>query len=224
MSRTAVVAGATGLVGSELVKLLLDSPDYDRIVVLARRSVDPEHPHLEQIIVDFDKLEELPGGLFKGADLYCTLGTTMKKAGSREAFKRVDYDYPLALGRLAKRHGASAMLIVTAMGSSTGSMFYYSRVKGEAERDLIGLELPLLRIFRPSLIIGDRQEHRAGEQLAAAVAERMRFLFAGPLARYKPNHARSIAKAMSRAAQMQEHAPAAVKIYPSWEIAELAGD
>lgn len=219
MERKAVIAGATGLVGGELVKLLLSREDYSKVTVLVRRKLSIEHVRLEQLVVDYDRLEELPGILFEQCDLYCALGTTKKKAGSKEQFERVDYSYPMALGRLAKRHGAARMLIITAMGADESSMFFYSKVKGKVENDLQRLQLRRLYRFRPSLIIGDRQEHRFGESAAAKLYARFPFLFGGPMGKYKPITAREIAEGMLCTAVITE--PAESVIY-SHEIAEQA--
>lgn len=219
MTRRAVIAGATGLVGGELVKLLLHRQDYSKLTVLVRRRLELEHPLLEQLVLHYDDLEHLPGELFAGADVYCALGTTRKKAGSKERFRLVDYDYPMELGRLAKRYGAECMLAVTAMGASEDSIFFYSKVKGELERDLQLLKLPRLHLFRPSLIIGNRKEQRFGESAASKLAEMMPFLFRGPNMKYKPIQAKDIAEGMLAAAIWRDVAP---RIVPSDEITALA--
>lgn len=219
MERRALIAGATGLVGGELVKLLLGRPHYSKITVLVRRRMNLAHPRLEQLVIDYNELGMLPAEKVEGADVYCALGTTRKKAGSKEQFERVDYVYPLVLGRLAAKHGAERMLVITAMGSDEKSMFFYSRVKGKLERELQALPLKRLHLFRPSLIIGDRQEYRFGEHLAAKLAQWMPFLFKGPMSPYKPNPARQIAEAMLAAATARDAQPA---IIPSGEIARLA--
>ncbi|WP_424769078.1 NAD(P)H-binding protein [Paenibacillus sp. sgz302251] len=200
MGKKALVAGATGLVGQELVDLLLNHNAYHKVIVLVRREMNITHPKLEQQIIDFEQLEHLSPDLVAGADIFCALGTTIKKAKTKQNFMRVDYDYPMTLGRLAKRHGAEKMLIVTAMGASEKSMFFYSRVKGKVEEDLKGLGLDSLHIFRPSLITGDRQEHRFGEQAASAIGRKLPFLFKGKMEKYKPIAARTIAQAMVNAA------------------------
>ncbi|WP_168121333.1 NAD(P)H-binding protein [Paenibacillus sp. HB172176] len=216
MQRTAVVAGATGLVGNELVKLLLWNKSYRKVIVLVRKRMNLTHPRLEQLVLDFDRLCELPPGLLGGADVYCTLGTTRKKAGSKERFEHVDYDYPIMLGKVAKRDGANRMLIITAMGANEKSLFFYSRVKGKVESDLQAMCPSKLHIFRPSLIIGERRERRFGEAVAARLAKSCAFLFMGGLRKYKPIAAKRIAQAMIAAALYEEGAP---KILSSPDIA-----
>ncbi|MCR2807846.1 NAD(P)H-binding protein [Paenibacillus soyae] len=219
MERRALIAGATGLVGGELVKLLLSRSDYRKVTVLVRTRINLAHPRLEQLVINYDELGMLPAEKVAGADVYCALGTTRKKAGSKEQFERVDYVYPLELGRLAATHEAERMLVITAMGSDEKSPFFYSRVKGRLERELQALPLKRLHIFRPSLITGDRKEYRFAERLAAKLAERMPFLFKGPMSPYKPNPARQIAEAMLAAAIGREAQPGMI---PSGEIAQLA--
>lgn len=220
MERRAVVAGATGLVGGELARILLGMKNYSRITLLVRTKKNMAHPRLEQLVIDFETLSGLPEELMKGADVYCTLGTTRRKAGSKEAFRRVDYHYPMELGRLARKSGAARFLIVTAAGSGTGSPFFYSRVKGEVERDLGALNLNALHIFKPSLILGNRQEHRSGEMAAAALAKNAPILFKGPFAKHKPIQAAEIARAMVATALLQE--PASHRVVVNHEMPQLA--
>lgn len=200
MSRKAIVAGATGLVGRELVHLLLQNPEYEEVMILARRPVDILHPKLQTKVIDFDRLKEADIDMV-GADVYCTLGTTIKKAGTQEAFRKVDYTYPLVLGQLAKGGGAKRLMIVTATGANASSRIFYSRVKGEIEEALKELGLGELHIFRPSLLLGDRGEFRTWERFMAVLTP----LFIGPLRGYRPVQARAVAAAMIAAAQKNRH-------------------
>jgi uncharacterized protein YbjT (DUF2867 family) len=188
--KTALVVGATGLIGDILTRRLVDAPGYDRIVVLTRKPLAWQHPRLQEIPFNFDQPNSL---LVRADDIYCCLGTTIKKAGSKEAFRKVDYQYPLDIAQLGRANGAKQFAIVTAMGADTESAFFYNRVKGEVERDLTGLAYPTLHIFRPSLLLGDRQESRLGERISEGF---MRLL--GPLipAKYKAIEAEKVADAM----------------------------
>lgn len=217
--KTALIAGATGLTGNELVKILLDHPAYDKIYVLARRPLDIQHPKLEQIRVHFSRLEDYKD-YFQVDEVFCCLGTTIKKAGSQNAFRKVDYDYPTALGALAKSAGAQKFLVISAMGADARSNIFYNRVKGQMEDRLKGLDLPVLHIFRPSLLLGDRPEFRFGEKAASLLAPIFSPLLRGGMAKYKPIEAKQVALAMCAAAQTDI---SGVAVHPSDEIAEMAG-
>lgn len=191
-NKTALVIGATGLVGNLLTHQLVDSPIYDKVKVLVRKSLPWQHPRLQEVQFDFDH----PNGLVTQADdIFCCLGTTIKKAGSQEAFKKVDYQYPLDIARLGLANGARQFAIVTAMGADSKSMFFYNRVKGDVERDLVALNYPTLLIFRPSLLMGSRRQEdsRLGERVAERV---MSFLNPVIPGKYKGIQASKVAKAM----------------------------
>jgi uncharacterized protein YbjT (DUF2867 family) len=217
--KKALLAGASGLIGSMLLPRLLASDHYQQVTVLVRRRLPMEHPKLSQVEADFERLEAYRE-LFQVDEVFCTLGTTIKKAGSQAAFEQVDLQYPLQLGRLAKACGVRTFLIVTAMGANAQSPFFYNRVKGRVEEQLCGLGLPALAIFRPSLLLGERQEFRLGERIGAAVSQALAFAFVGPLQKYKPIHGETVAEAMFRVAQGE--ASAAVRVYESAEIAQIA--
>lgn len=191
-NKTALVIGATGLVGNLLTHQLVDSPIYDKVKVLVRKSLPWQHPRLQEVQFDFDH----PNGLVTQADdIFCCLGTTIKKAGSQEAFKKVDYQYPLDIARLGLANGARQFAIVTAMGADSKSMLFYNRVKGDVERDLAALNYPTLLIFRPSLLMGSRRQEdsRLGERVAERI---MSFLNPVIPGKYKGIQASKVAKAM----------------------------
>lgn len=201
-STIAVVAGATGLVGQQLVKRLLDHSAYRRVIVFVRRELDISHPKLVQRLISYDQFEEaLDEATMKDADVFCTLGTTIRQAGSQEAFRKVDYSYPLVLGKQAKKYGAAKLLIVTAMGSSPQSTLFYNRVKGELERDLKALNLPRLVIMQPSLMLGNRKEKRLGERAGIIVFQLVRPFLIGPLSQYRAVHSADVAQVMVEAAR-----------------------
>ena len=193
--KIALVIGATGLIGDQLARKLCQSAYYDKIKVLVRKPLGWQHPRLQEIHVDFDHLNSL---LTQADDIFCCLGTTMKKAGSKEAFRKVDYQYPMDIARLGREQGASQFAIVTSMGADPKSLFYYSRVKGEVERDLAFLNYPTLLIFRPSLLLGNRPEPRLGERISAGFMK----LFS-PLmpAKYKAIESSIVAEFMATKAQ-----------------------
>jgi uncharacterized protein YbjT (DUF2867 family) len=198
-SRAALLLGATGLVGGHCRERLLAEERYARVVVLGRRPSGREHPKLEEHRVDFERLAEARER-FAVDDVFCCLGTTIRKAGSREAFRRVDHDYPVEAARLASSQGASRFLLVSAMGADPGSRFFYSRVKGEAERAVRAIRFAAVWVVRPSLLLGEREETRPGEKAAELVLRPLGPLMVGPLRRYRAIHARDVAAAMLRLA------------------------
>ena len=162
-----MLAGATGLVGGELLRLLAHDPAIDEVRVLVRRPL-PESmkgPKVRELPTDFRDLEAHPEW-FQVDLVFSALGTTIAKARSREAFRRVDFDYPLAIARLARAQGARHFLFVSALGAQSRSFVFYNRVKGELEDAIRSLDYPSVTIARPSLLLGDRKEHRFGEELA----------------------------------------------------------
>lgn len=177
-----------------MVDQLLSHPRAGRVTALVRRSTGRKHDRLHEREVNFDLLKaELSGA--HATHIFCCLGTTMAKAGSEEAFRRVDYDYPLLLGEIAASLNAE-FLVVTAVGADANSKIFYNRVKGELERDLGSLRLPGLRIFRPSLLLGERSEQRTAERVGSAFARPLSPLFVGPLRKYRPIEAALVARAM----------------------------
>nr|WP_145405700.1 NAD(P)H-binding protein [Paenibacillus xylanexedens] len=207
--RKAMVIGATGLVGGLLVLSLLDHPAYSEVRILVRRRLDLENPRLKQYVVDFEQLK-VQGHLFEGInDLYCCLGTTIKKAGSQEQFREVDFHYPVRAAVLAKQHGVEQMLAISAMGANASSRVFYSRTKGEMEDALSDIGFRSLHIFRPSLILGNRGEKRFGEELAAHA---MKWLDRWTPAKYRAVQASTIAQAMRNIAIVQT---AGIHVYPN---------
>lgn len=170
-ANVAVIAGASGAVGSALLPHLLTR--YARVIALTRRSLPLRAPNLERADARFDALEAALANLPPAPDVFCALGTTLKRAGSRDAFRRVDFDYVVALGDWAARVGASTFVVVSAVGAKSSSVAFYSRVKGEMEEALRQLALRRLVIVRPSLLQAARAEFRAAEWLALQVARPM---------------------------------------------------
>lgn len=176
MKKRAIIAGATGLIGKELVKQLVDRNIHEEIVVIVRsKQAYTSDKIIEIIETDFSKIEEHVE-MLDAEDYYCALGTTIKKAGSKEAFRQVDYDYPLLFAKLALRAKRFRQFgIVTAVGADASSSIFYNQVKGELERDLKELGLKRLNIFQPNLLLGDREELRLGELLAKWLSKLLSF-------------------------------------------------
>ncbi|CAN5862085.1 oxidoreductase [soil metagenome] len=216
--RTALLLGATGLVGGHCLNFLLNDESYGRVSVLGRRPLEREHPKLEQHLVDFDRLED-SAELIRAQDVFCCLGTTIRKAGSQEAFRRVDFEYPLQSARIAARQETERFLIVTAIGADPGSRIFYNRVKGEVEEAVRALPFESLVILRPSLLMGEREEMRPGERLAEPAMRALSPLMLGPARKYRPIEARKVAAAMVRLAKEGRQG---VRIVESDEIARIA--
>lgn len=191
MRRTALLAGATGLVGRELLPLLLDDGEIIEVVVLSRRPIATPHPKLQQGIVDFDQLRDF--ALPPVDDFYCCLGTTIGKAGSREAFESVDLGYPVTIARMALASGATRCLFVSSMGADAKSRIFYNRVKGELEAQMAGLPFGAVHAFRPSLLMGERAEFRAGERATLLLMRPLSLLLPAKL---RPIAAADVARAM----------------------------
>lgn len=202
LHKRAIVLGATGLIGSQLLQLLLEAQEYERVIAITRKPL-ADHEKLQQVIVpDFSRLAA-HANVFAGVqDVFCCLGTTMKQAGSQQRFRQVDYDYPLTAANIAQTAGVQRFLLVSAMGANPKSRIFYSRVKGETERDIRLLRLPSLSIFRPSLLLGDRKQFRFGESMASWLLAPLSPLFRGSLLKIRPIQARAVACVMYRVAQM----------------------
>lgn len=203
-TRTAVLLGGSGLVGAQLLTLLAADASYSAIAALTRRPLGIATAKVREIVVDFEKPETLRPHVAV-SDVFCCLGTTIKKAGSQAAFRKVDFDAPMAVARESRAAGASRFILVTAVGASVASAIIYNQVKGEVEDALRALAFPGgVRIIRPSLLLGDRAESRPAERVAAALMRATRPLFAGGLARYRAIEAGDVARAMLAAARQDE--------------------
>jgi uncharacterized protein YbjT (DUF2867 family) len=187
--RSVTLFGASGLVGSRCLRRLVETPSLERIVVAGRRPLEtdqrPGDGRLVERVIDFDRLAAFADSVRSDA-VICALGTTIKKAGSKERFRRIDLEYPFAIARLALQEGARHFLLVSSLGADASSRIFYNRVKGELEEAILALPYDAVTIVRPSLLMGDRDEFRPGEE----VAKRLKFLFP---ARYRPVDADAVA-------------------------------
>jgi uncharacterized protein YbjT (DUF2867 family) len=226
---TSLVVGATGLIGRALVEQLMRDPAVNKVTVLSRRPIETNKlsspsDKLHVIVASLDELDRRLE--YINADVvFCTLGTTIKAAKTKEAFRRVDYEYPLALALFAERSRASVFSVVTAMGASSSSRVFYSRVKGELQDALVKLSIPQIQVFQPSLLLGERALTRPGEAFGAWMSKGLQFAMIGPLRKYRPIKGEDVARAMLYAASQaikKKAADAAVHYYPSDKIAELA--
>jgi nucleoside-diphosphate-sugar epimerase len=212
--RKALIAGATGAIGSVLLNLLNDSDQYSEIHCIGRREPSTSGEKIKAHIVSYDELDQfdLPQPI---DDVFCTLGTTIKTAGSVDNFKQVDRDYVHHVGKLAKRLNAKTCSVVSAIGANAGSSNYYNQTKGEAEALLQSLGLNSLRIFRPSMLHGGRDEFRLKEEVGYVVLTIMTPLLQGPWKKYRAIRVEQVAKAMYESAQQDYPA---VQIFESDQI------
>ncbi|HEX4948659.1 MAG TPA: NAD(P)H-binding protein [Blastocatellia bacterium] len=220
MSRTALILGASGLVGGHCLTQLLADPEYAHVTILVRKPFAPAHLKLTQRVINFDQINEAADA-FRVQDVFCCLGTTIKTAESQEAFRRVDFTYPTESARLAQQQGATQFLLVSSLGANAKSRMFYSRTKGEVERAIAASDLTSVQIFRPSLLLGERTEVRPGEQWAEKISRAISFLLVGPLRKYRPIEARAVAAAMIAIAKQQ---PPGIHIYESDRIAQIAAN
>ncbi|MCG8476935.1 MAG: oxidoreductase [Cytophagales bacterium] len=209
--KKALIVGASGLVGGYVLDLLLASPHYSVVISVGRKVLPVDHPKLEQRKVSFDALDEQD--LEEEADdMFCCLGTTIKKAGSREVYRKVDCDYVLASARLGLKAGVRHFLIVTALGANPDSRIFYNKIKGETEQLLEMLAFEQLSILQPSLLLGDREEFRLGEKIGACLFKAFSWMFVGKLRKYRAIPALWVARTMFEIAQTNKRG---VKRYES---------
>ena len=195
MARIALVAGATGLVGTALLRRLAADPEYREVRVLGRRAPAQAGAKVRFVASDFANLDALAPELAVD-DVFCCLGTTIRAAGSQAAFERVDFHMVVDLARATQRAGAKRFLVVSAVGASPRAAAFYSRVKGRMEQAVRELPFAAVHLVRPSLLLGDRAERRPGEQAAQAVAPLLAPLLRGPLAKYRAVPAEDVAAAL----------------------------
>jgi uncharacterized protein YbjT (DUF2867 family) len=213
-TRSALLVGASGLVGGHLLQLLLHEQRYKPVEVLVRRSLSIRDPQLNEHIIDFDHLDR-NAELFRADDVFCCLGTTIRNAGSQEAFRKVDFTYVVQAAALASKNGAKQFLLVSSLGANPRSRAFYSRVKGEVEEAVSKLPFRGVHIFRPSFLLGEREERRRGEKLAIMLVKVLQPLMIAGWKRLRPVHAETVAAAMARVAGMNKQG---VNIFESDQI------
>ncbi|MBN3555396.1 NAD(P)H-binding protein [Fictibacillus nanhaiensis] len=194
--KTVIVAGSSGLVGQEVVKQLLTDPQCKEIILLVRKSSGIKHDKIKEVIFDFTSSDYSIERTYADVMFIC-IGTTMNKVKSKKAFEDVDLHIPVKLGKLAHKLNIQHVSVISAMGAHEKSTFFYNRVKGNMESQLISMRLPSLTIVRPSLLLGDREEFRFGERLAEKLYKVLPFIYPS---KYEPVESSSVAKAMIRAA------------------------
>lgn len=216
-NKTAILLGASGLIGGSLLDILLNSEGYSSVIIFVRKAIDKKHSKLIQHIINFNQLDQYVD-LVKCDDLFCCLGTTMKQAKSQEAFRLVDYYYPLKFAEIAKKNGLKHYLIVSSIGANSNSSIFYLRTKGECEDAIKDLDLPSLLVFRPSSLVGIRKVRRPQEKVGEVIMKIFSFCLVGKLRKYRPIRGGQVALAMYRVAQIDN---GKYNIYESDQIQAL---
>lgn len=191
----AIIAGATGLIGNNLLQQLLDHPGYTKVIALVRKKIPLQHPKLEQLVLDFDRLEDYKNEI-KGDVVFCALGTTKNKTPDQEQYRKIDYQYPLDIAFIAQQNGVSQYHLVSALGASEKSAIFYSKLKGEVERDLKTIPFNAIHIYRPSLLDGKRKEYRSVEKVMIGLMRILNPLLIGGLKKYRSIKVEKVASAM----------------------------
>ena len=213
-TRSALLLGASGLIGGHLLRLLVGDMTYDRVIVPVRKSLSYRHPKLHELVVDFDHLDEQKDSL-RGQDVFCCLGTTIKAAKTQSAFRKVDFTYVVQSASIAALNGAEQFLLVSSLGADKNSSAFYLRVKGEIEEGVSKLPFKAVQIFRPSVLVGDREQSRFNETFSIAMMKLVSVVLFGRLRRYRAIEARTVAQAMLAVAKQQN---AGATIYESEHI------
>ncbi|MBN2610937.1 MAG: NAD(P)H-binding protein [Bacteroidales bacterium] len=193
--RTAIVFGATGLVGSYLLDELVKTEIYERILVFSRKNLDIQNSKVDVVVHNLVNIDEIENQI-RGNDLFCCLGTTIKKAGSQEVFKKVDLRLPAGIARIAFANGVKNFAVVSSIGAKATVKNFYLSVKGLMEQEIMKYPFENLIILRPSLLLGERKEFRFGEGLAKFFMPLFSPLLRGKYRKYRPVHGRDVAKAM----------------------------
>lgn len=215
--KTALIAGASGLVGNELLHLLIEGEEYETVHALVRRPLDINHPKLIEVICNFDNLEEVEE-YFQVDDVFVCLGTTIKKAKTKEAMYKVDVEYPVAIAQLANKKYAKQFLFISSMNANKDSSIWYSKMKGMLEEEVKKLPFVSISIFRPSLLIGERKEFRFGEKIAEKLFQGVSFLMPESWKSNFAIEASTVAQSMYEVAQTYKRG---IAVYSSKDIRNM---
>jgi uncharacterized protein YbjT (DUF2867 family) len=200
--KTATLIGATGLIGGELLSLLLDDDYFRTVRILIRRPFMMNHPKLEKKLIDFTDADSLLVDLDESDTVFCAVGTTLKKMkGNKQAYRKIDYDIPVNIARYCKIMNCTNYILVSAVGADSKSRNFYLKLKGEVEDIVKKVGLESTYIMQPSVLLGKRNEFRFGERITIPLMKKISFLLPS---KYKPIEARDVAKAMLAAAKKHE--------------------
>ncbi len=195
MNKTAILIGATGLTGSHLLDLLLASDEYEKVKIFTRRTTGKTHPKLQEIVCDMLQLEQQAEN-FTADEVFCCIGTTKSKTPDKTVYHAIDYGIPVTSAKLAEQNNIPTFSVISAIGADTDSRFFYSRTKGEMERDILQCNLPNILIYRPSLIYGDRNDKRIGEAIGVLLVKILQYAMIGKFKKYRAIGGEDLAKAL----------------------------
>ncbi len=215
--KKAVIFGSTGLTGFQVLKQLCNHTNYGEIICYNRKPLVFSHPKFKEIIIDFSDLSGTVKTI-EADEMYCCLGTTIKKAGSQQAFRKVDYDLPVAIGKIAAQNKVKHLLVVSSIGANQKSGNFYLRTKGEMEQQITTLNIPQITIARPSMLLGERKEYRFGEEMGKIIMKITVPLMIGKLKKYRGITAETVARAMIIIANSS---PGNRKFFESNELEEI---
>ncbi|SHG10948.1 NAD(P)H-binding [Flavobacterium segetis] len=215
--KTALVIGSTGLIGSHLLNILLESNEYSKVIAFTKRDLGIKNSKLVQHIIDFDQPETY-SQLIVGDDFFCTIGTTIKKAGSQKEFRKVDFEYPKQFASFALQNKVTQFLIISSLGANASSSNFYLKTKGEIQEYLKTTDFESVAVLQPSLLLGDRTEFRLAEKVGGFFMKLLSFVFFGNLKKHKPIEGKTVAKALFTIAQRSN---VGFKIYKSDLIQEI---
>lgn len=193
--KTALIVGSSGLVGGYCLEYLLQEPAYKKVIALVRTPLLETNPKLEQHVIDFDKLEDY-NHIIKCDDIYCCLGTTVLKSPKKADYIKVDFTYPVTIAKIAKANGAEQYSVISALSADPKSLLFYSRIKGQMENAITALGFKSVQVFRPSYLIGKRQEFRPIEKMGVWVLRILSPFLLGPLRKFRAIEAKAVAYAM----------------------------
>lgn len=202
--KTAIILGATGLTGSNLLDMLLKDDRYKSVILFSRSTVGVKHPKLEEYLIDVLNLESQKDR-FKADEVFCCIGTTRAKTPNKKRYKEIDYGIPMNAAKLCKVNSIPTLVLISSLGANPNSKVFYNRIKGEMERDVIDFKIPKTHIMQPSLIGGKRVEKRLGEWLFKQLMRVFNLLLVGPLEKYRSIPPETIAKAMVWLANHEFH-------------------
>ncbi len=218
MTKKAIIIGASGLIGSKLLAILCTQPDYNEILVIARKKIRTSNTKITQLAIDFEYLDHYTN-LIHGDVVFCCMGTTKSQTPNLAAYRKIDHDYPVRLAEIALKNGINEYHFISAIGANSESSNFYTKMKGDTEDDLKKIGLKSLHIYEPSLLIGRRKKSRPVERMATFIMKIIGPLLIGRLKKYRAIQASDVAKAMYKQSLKNKRG---VFIYASDKIKQKA--